>query len=177
MDDEAIGLMEMLDKVLHNATKKKDKGEGGDGAVVQQPSTRTGGKSSIRSKIEATVFTNTTSREKSFPRPAGKCGRVVPPNYLWAMVGHTKKMHCAHVLLYFWYKLTKSQQEIARDLFKGLEKIDKARQKIAEKQQKKRKADEKKAQRQSKKPKTTKQPVEQPKVCCYLYCILCVVVC
>ena len=84
------------------------------------------------------------------------------------MVGHTKKMHCAHVLLYFWYKLTKSQQEIARDLFKGLEKIDKARQKIAEKQQKKRKADEKKAQRQSKKRKTTKQPVEQPKVlvCC-----------
>ena len=32
VNDIAIGLMEMLDKVLHNATKKKDKGEeGGDG--------------------------------------------------------------------------------------------------------------------------------------------------
>ena len=52
----------------------------------------------MRSKIVATVFTNTASHEESFPLPPGKCGRVVPPNHMWAMVGHSKKMHCARVV-------------------------------------------------------------------------------
>ena len=69
------------------------------------------------------------------------------------------------VLLYFWYKLTQSEQDVAIKLFKGLEKIDKARHKIAEKRQKKRKAAEKKkASRPKKKRKKTNQPVERPKV-------------
>ena len=56
--------------------------------------------------------------------------------------------------------------------YSGLEKIDKARHKIAEKRQKKRKATEKKkASRAKKKRKKTNQPVERPKVC-YLHLVL-----
>ena len=83
MVHEAIGLMERLDKLLKNATKKKDKGKGGDGAVVQQSSTRYRGEEyNMRKKIKDTIFTNTASRDKSFPRPTCKCGRYVPPNYM-----------------------------------------------------------------------------------------------
>ena len=164
--------MERLDKVLHNATKKKDKGKGGDGAVVQQSSTRTGEKSNMRKKIKDTVFTNAASRDKSFPRPTGKCGRYVPPNYMFEMVGLTKKLLCAHVLLHFWYKLTQSEQDVARKLFRGLEKIDKARHKIAEKRQKKRKAQKKKASRQQKK-KRKKTLTNQLSGLRYAICILC----
>ena len=50
--------MERLDKVLQNATKKKDKGKGGDGAVVQQSSTLTGEKSNMRKKIKEPPVTS-----------------------------------------------------------------------------------------------------------------------
>ena len=91
---------------------------------------------------------------------------------MFEMVGLTKKLLCAHVLLHFWYKLTQSEQDVARKLFRGLEKIDKARHKIAEKRQKKRKAQKKKASRQQKK-KRKKTLTNQLSGLRYAICILC----
>ena len=101
-----------------------------------------------------------TSREHYFPRPAGQCGSIVPPKYLFARIENP--LIKAHALKH-WHTLTHNKQKLLKKQLNEMEKADTARAKAKRDEEKKKKSSEKKTARNDKRNDHRRQSKNPPK--------------